>query len=36
MPRDRACTFEPQLVKKWQPRLGDFEDKIPAWYARAA
>lgn len=27
-PRDRAVTFAPQLVKKRQTRLGDFEDKI--------
>lgn len=33
-PRDRAGTFEPQLVKKRQTRLGDFEDKILALYAR--
>lgn len=33
-PRDRDGTFEPQLVKKRQTRLGDFEDKILALYAR--
>lgn len=33
-PRDRAATFAPQLVKKRQTRLGDFEDKILALYAR--
>jgi transposase-like protein len=33
-PRDRAGTFEPQLVRKRQTRLGDFEDKILALYAR--
>lgn len=33
-PRDRAGTFEPVLVKKRQTRLGDFEDKILALYAR--
>lgn len=33
-PRDRAGTFEPQLVKKRQTRLGDFENKILALYAR--
>ena len=33
-PRDRGGTFEPQLVKKRQTRLGDFEDKILALYAR--
>lgn len=33
-PRDRAGTFEPVLVKKRQTRLGDFEEKILALYAR--
>jgi len=33
-PRDRAGSFEPTLVKKRQTRLGDFEDKILALYAR--
>lgn len=33
-PRDRAGSFEPQLIKKRQTRLGDFEDKILALYAR--
>jgi len=33
-PRDRAGSFEPQLVRKRQTRLGDFEDKILALYAR--
>lgn len=33
-PRDREGSFEPQLVKKRQTRLGDFEDKILALYAR--
>lgn len=33
-PRDRAGSFEPELVKKRQTRLGDFEDKILALYAR--
>ncbi|WP_415209089.1 IS256 family transposase [Rudaea sp.] len=33
-PRDREARFEPQLVKKRQTRLGDFEDKILALYAR--
>lgn len=32
-PRDRAGTFEPQLVKKRQTRMGDFEDKILTLYA---
>ena len=34
-PRERAGTFKPQLVKKRQPRLGDFEDRILASYASA-
>lgn len=33
-PRDRAGTFAPVLVKKRQTRLGNFEDKILALYAR--
>lgn len=33
-PRDRDGTFEPKLVRKRQTRLGDFEDKILALYAR--
>lgn len=33
-PRDRTGTFEPQLVKKRQTRLDDFEEKILALYAR--
>ncbi len=33
-PRDREGGFEPVLVKKRQTRLGDFEDKILALYAR--
>lgn len=33
-PRDREGTFEPQLIKKRQTRLGGFEDKILALYAR--
>ena len=33
-PRDCAGTFEPQLVKKRQTQLGDFEDKILALYTR--
>jgi transposase-like protein len=34
MPRDRDGSFEPQLVRKRQTRLGDFEDKILALYAK--
>jgi putative transposase len=33
-PRDRAGTFEPQLVKKRQVRLAGMEEKILALYAR--
>ena len=33
-PRDRAGTFEPQLVKKRQTRLAGMEDKILALYQR--
>lgn len=34
MPRDRAGTFAPQLVRKRQKRLTGMEDKILALYAR--
>jgi putative transposase len=34
VPRDRRGTFEPQLVKKHQTRLGALDDKILALYAR--
>jgi len=33
-PRDRQGSFEPQLIKKRQIRLGGMEDKILALYAR--
>ncbi len=33
-PRDREGTFEPQLVKKRQVRLGGMEDKIMALFSR--
>ena len=33
-PRDREGTFEPQLVKKRQVRLGGMEEKILALYAK--
>lgn len=33
-PRDRAGTFEPQLVKKRQVRLAGMEDKILTLYAK--
>src|SRR5690606_34070929 len=34
VPRDRAGTFEPQLVKKHQRRLEGFDEKVLALYAR--
>lgn len=34
IPRDRAGTFEPQLVGKYQRRLEGFDDKVLALYAR--
>jgi transposase-like protein len=34
VPRDRAGTFEPQLVAKRQRRLEGFDDKVLALYAR--
>ena len=34
VPRDRAGTFEPQLVKKRQRRLEGFDEKVLALYAR--
>jgi putative transposase len=34
VPRDRAGTFEPQLVKKRQRRLQGFDDKVISLYAR--
>ena len=33
-PRDRNGTFEPQLVKKGQTRLTQFDDQILSFYAR--
>jgi len=33
-PRDRNSSFEPQLVKKGQTRLTNFDDKILSLYAR--
>lgn len=33
-PRDRASSFEPQIIKKGQTRLQGFDDKIIAMYAR--
>jgi len=34
IPRDRAGTFEPQLIQKGQTRFDGFDDKILAMYAR--
>lgn len=34
VPRDRAGSFEPQLVKKGQTRIDGFDDKIISMYAR--
>jgi putative transposase len=34
IPRDRAGTFEPQIVPKHATRLGRFNDNIIAWYSR--
>src|SRR5690348_8615101 len=34
VPRDRAGTFEPQLVKKHQRRVEGFDEKVLALYAR--
>ena len=33
-PRDRAGTFEPQIVRKRQRRFEGFDDKILALYSR--
>jgi len=34
VPRDRASTFDPQLVKKRQTRLPGFDEKVISMYAR--
>lgn len=34
VPRDRDGSFEPQLVRKYQTRLTDFDDKVLALYAK--
>ena len=34
VPRDRAGTFEPQLVAKGQTRFDGFDDMIVSLYAR--
>lgn len=33
-PRDRNSTFEPQLIRKGQTRLTEFDEQILALYAR--
>ena len=34
VPRDRAGSFEPKLVRKYQTRLPGFDDKVISMYAR--
>jgi putative transposase len=34
VPRDRAGTFDPRLIAKYQRRFPDFDDKIISMYAR--
>ena len=34
MPRDRAATFEPELVPKYLRRLPDFDEKVLLLYSR--
>ena len=34
VPRDRASTFEPQILPKHQTRFSGFDDKIVSLYAR--
>ena len=34
IPRDRAGTFDPQLIAKYQRRFPEFDDKIVSMYAR--
>jgi putative transposase len=34
VPRDRAGTFDPKLIAKYQRRFPDFDDKIISMYAR--
>ena len=34
VPRDRAGTFEPQLISRYQRRLEGFDEKVLALYAR--
>lgn len=34
VPRDRSCSFEPQVVRKRQRNIGSFDDKIISMYAK--
>ncbi len=34
IPRDRAGTFDPKLIAKYQRRFPDFDEKIISMYAR--
>lgn len=34
IPRDRASTFDPQLIGKYQRRFPGFDEKIVSMYAR--
>ena len=34
VPRDRAGTFDPKLIAKYQRRFPDFDEKIVLMYAR--
>lgn len=34
IPRDRAGTFDPKLIARYQRRFPDFDDKIISMYAR--
>ena len=36
IPRDRAGTFDPQLIARYQRRFPDFDDKVISMYARVA
>ncbi len=33
IPRDRAGTFDPQLIAKYQRRFPDFDDEVVSMYA---
>ena len=34
VPRDRAASFDPQLIAKYQRRFPGFDEKIVSMYAR--